>query len=149
MEQKILAQNKKAYFDYSIGDTYIAGLVLFGPEVKSAREGGAKIVGAYLSFSQNEAFILGLHIRPYSHTRYELNDPDRPKKLLLNAKEIKKLNGVASRKGVSIIPLELFAQGRLLKLKIGIGVGKKNYDKREALKKKSVEKRLRHGESAF
>lgn len=143
MDTKILAQNKKAYFDYTVKETYEAGLVLTGPEVKSVREGGATLVGAYLTFRDTEAWIAGMQIKPYSHTRSGLQEPDRLKKLLLSKKEINHLAGVAKQKGLTIIPLQIFAKGNLIKIKIGVGVGKKNYDKRAALKKKSIEKRMR------
>ena len=143
---KVLSKNKKAYFDYEIVDKYTAGIVLTGAEVKSVRGGGTALVGSYVSFRDGGVWLIGAKIRPYAYARIENQDPDRPKKLLLTSREISKLQGVVGQKGVTLIPLEVVLEGRYIKVIIGVCRGKKKWDKRETLKKRSIEKRLRQRE---
>lgn len=138
---KVLVNNRKAYFDFAINHELIAGLVLSGPEVKSLKAGQASLKGAYVTIRGEEAFLTKAHITPYAQAAEKNPDPDRDRKLLLNKDEITSLIG--KEKGTVMMPLEIL-QGRrgLIKLKIGIGKGKKQYDKRESIKKRDVKRRI-------
>lgn len=105
--------------------------------------GGANLLGSYVSFRQGEVWVVGLEIRPYAYARIDTQEPGRDKKLLLNKREISRLRGIVEQKGVALIPLEVILQNNLIKVIIGVGKGKKKWDKREYLKKKSIKKRLR------
>lgn len=139
--KNITIKNKKAYFDYEITDEYDAGIQLLGTEVKSIRESKASIKEAYCYFEEGEIFIKGMSVSEYSHGGYTNHDPYRLRKLLLNKREINKIEKKLKDKGISLLPLLLFINEKgLIKLKIGIGKGKKLYDKRESLKKQDVKK---------
>lgn len=133
---KPVANNKKAYFDYFIEDTYEAGLVLHGTEVKSLRMGKCNIKEAYIKDERGELFIYGMHISPYEKGNIFNKDPLRTRKLLLHAAEINKIIGQASVKGHTIVPLKVYFKGSVAKLEIGLARGKKLYDKREDIAKK-------------
>ena len=133
---KIIASNKKAYHEYFIHDTYEAGLVLTGTEIKSIRASKANINDAYISIKNNEAFIIGMHISKYDMGNIFNHKETRDRKLLLHKKEILKLSQKIQLKGLTIIPLKLYIDKGLAKLEIGVAEGKKLYDKREDLKKK-------------
>lgn len=146
---KILVNNRKASFDYAISDEMVAGLVLSGSEVKSLKAGQASLKGAYISIRTNpkpEAFLVKAHITPYKYAGNAKNaDPEKDRKLLLNKSEINSLIG--KEKGTTIIPLEIFVGRKgLVKIKIGIGKGKKKYDKRSSIKKREVERRIKRQE---
>ncbi|TSC65626.1 MAG: SsrA-binding protein [Candidatus Doudnabacteria bacterium Gr01-1014_77] len=146
---KILINNRKASFDYAISDEMVAGLVLSGSEVKSLKAGQASLKGAYISIRTNpkpEAFLVKAHITPYKYAGNAKNaDPEKDRKLLLNKHEINSLIG--KEKGTTIIPLEIFVGRKgLVKIKIGIGKGKKKYDKRSSIKKREVERRIKRQE---
>ena len=133
---KPVANNKKAYFDYFIEDTYEAGLVLHGTEVKSLRMGKCSIKEAYIKDERGELFIYGMHISPYEKGNIFNKDPLRTRKLLLHAAEINKIVGQASVKGYTIVPLRVYFKGSVAKLEIGLARGKKLYDKREDIARK-------------
>lgn len=135
---KLIANNKKAYHEYSVLDTLEAGIVLCGTEVKSLRQNGCSFNNAYISIDNGEAFLLGLHIKPYEQGNIWNEDPDRVRKLLLHKKEILKLAGDISEKGMTLIPLEIYFTKSHVKVKIGICKGKKLYDKREDARKKDI-----------
>ena len=140
-QQKISIKNKKAYFDYEIKDKYVAGIQLLGTEVKSIREGKASIKEAYCYVNNNEIFVKNMSISEYSNGGFVNHEPYRERKLLLNKKEISKISKALKDKGNSLIPLLLFLSEKgLLKLEIGLGKGKKLYDKRESLKQKDTKK---------
>jgi SsrA-binding protein len=140
-QNKISIKNKKAYFDYEISDEYVAGIQLLGTEVKSIRESKASIKEAYCYFEEGEIFIKGMSISEYSHGGYINHDTYRLRKLLLNRREINKIEKKLKDKGISLLPILLFINDNgLIKLKIGLGKGKKLYDKRESLKKQDVKK---------
>jgi SsrA-binding protein len=140
-QNKISIKNKKAYFDYEISDEYVAGIQLLGTEVKSIRESKASIKEAYCYFEEGEIFIKGMSISEYSHGGYINHDTYRLRKLLLNRREINKIEKKLKDKGISLLPILLFInENGLIKLKIGLGKGKKLYDKRESLKKQDVKK---------
>jgi len=139
-----LAENKKIYHDYEISNTLEAGLVLSGPEVKSAKLGQIDLKGAYVEIDQNmESWLINSYIAPYkpAKTSQKNYKPHAPRKLLLKKKELRSLLGKQKEKGTSIVPLEIFLKKRLVKIKIGIGRGKKKHDKRETIKKRDFEKR--------
>ena len=133
------ATNKRARFDYDILDTTEAGLVLTGPEVKSIRMQSVKLLGAFVTFHDNNALLTNLHISKYAKASTIQNyDPDRSRKLLLKKKEIDYLRGRAHEQGLTIIPLSLYTKGPLIKLEIGVARGRKKFDKREKIKKRDI-----------
>jgi SsrA-binding protein len=139
-----ITKNKRAYHDYKISDTFEAGLVLSGPEVKSIKKGSVNLKGAYISLDQNmEAYLVNTHVAAYkpAKTHQKDYDPHQPRKLLLNKKQISSLVGKQREKNISILPLRIYIKNRLIKLEIGIGTGKKKYDKREDVKKRDFERR--------
>lgn len=139
---KIIAQNRKAFHDYAIEETVEAGIVLVGTEVKSLRQGKANLKDSYVQVKDSEVFLLNCHISPYSHGNIMNHDPVRTRKLLLNRKEISKLHGKAAQKGYSLIPLKLYFKGPRAKIEIGLARGKKQYEKRESIKKREAEREI-------
>ena len=137
MEQtKTVAQNKKAYHDYFILDTYEAGIALHGTEVKSLRMGKCSIKEAFIRIENGEVFVYGMHISPYEKGNIFNKDPLRVKKLLLHKSEINKMLGKVKEKGISVVPLKVYLKGSLMKMEIGLAKGKKLYDKRDDIAKK-------------
>ena len=132
--------NKKAYFNYFVEETYEAGIVLVGTEIKSIRKGSVDLKDSYIRIKNNEAFIINMFIDKYKEGNTYNHDTTRERKLLLHKKEIKKIGDLAARDGYSIIPLKLYIKEGKAKLEIGICKGKKLYDKRESIKKKDLEK---------
>ena len=140
---KILSDNRRARFDYDIKETYVAGLVLSGPEVKSVKQGNVSLTGAYISVSANAVNLINCHIGPYKYSANAKYDPTVSRKLLLQKKEINQLLG--KEKGLTIIPLEIFQGPRgLLKIRIGLGKARKKTDKREYIKKREAQKEIRN-----
>ena len=137
-EKKIIANNKKAYHDYFIEDTYEAGLCLAGTEVKSIRMGKCSIKEAYVRIDNGEAFIIGMNISPYEQGNIFNRDPLRVRKLLLHRSEIGKLTGITSEAGYTLMPLSVYLANGRVKMEIGIAKGKKLYDKRRVLADKAV-----------
>lgn len=133
---KLIANNKKAYHDYFILDTYEAGIALHGTEVKSLRMGKCSIKESFIRIENGEVFIYGMHISPYEKGNIFNKDPLRVKKLLLHKAEINKLLGKTQEKGMSIVPLKVYLKGSLVKVEIGLAKGKKLYDKRQDITKK-------------
>ncbi len=133
---KLLAQNKKAYHDYFIIQSFEAGIVLAGTEVKSLRMGKCSIKESFVRVIDDEVFIMGMHITPYEMGNIHNKDPLRTRKLLLNRYEINKIVGQVALKGYTIMPLKVYLKGGLIKLEIGLAKGKKLYDKREDIAKK-------------
>ncbi len=139
---KSLAQNKRAKFDYDIKDTFDAGLILEGREVKSAKEGNISLAGSYVKVSATGASLVNAHIGPYKYAPQEGYEPTQSRKLLLNKRELNQLLG--KEKGTVIIPLEIFIGPRnLVKLKIGVGRGRKKTDKREYIKERDTKREAR------
>ena len=140
------ATNKRARFDYEILETVEAGLMLSGQEVKSVRNGGAKLLGSFVTFHNNAAFLLNSHISKYRYAgKLENYIPDRSRKLLLTHKQIAYLEGKSHEAGLTIIPLSIYTKGPYLKVEIGVARGKKKFDKREKIKKREVQReRLRY-----
>ena len=133
---KLIANNKKAYHDYFILDTYEAGIALHGTEVKSLRMGKCSIKEAFIRIENGEVFVYGMHISPYEKGNIFNKDPLRVKKLLLHKSEINKMLGKVKEKGISVVPLTVYLKGSLMKMEIGLAKGKKLYDKRDDIAKK-------------
>ena len=133
---KLIANNKKAYFDYFIEDKYEAGIELFGTEVKSLRMGKCSIKESFIRIEHGEVYVYGMHISPYEKGNIFNKDPLRPKKLLLHKREIMKLLGKIKEKGYTLVPLQVYFTSGRAKIEIGLAKGKKLYDKREDIAKK-------------
>lgn len=139
---KTIAQNKKAYHDYFIEETYEAGIVLQGTEIKSVRAGRVNLKDSYAQIKNGEVFLLGMHINPYEQGNRYNHDPLRTRKLLLHNREISKLIGETKVAGYSLVPLKLYLKNGFAKVLIGLAKGKKNYDKREDLKRKEAKREI-------
>ncbi|MEX1202198.1 MAG: SsrA-binding protein [Ferruginibacter sp.] len=136
--------NRKAYHEYYFEATYTAGMVLQGTEIKSLRKGKASFNDSYCLFNKGELFVKSLHISEYAFGTYTNHEPLQERKLLLNKKELKKLEAKSKEKGYSIIPLRIFINEKgLAKIDIGLGKGKKNYDKRESIKSRENERDIK------
>ncbi len=149
MAQKLICQNKKARFHYTIEDSLEAGICLLGPEVKSLREGKANLGDSYGMIKNGEVFLVDAHISPYSHGNRFNPDPLRTRKLLLHKREIKRLIGKVEQKGYTLIPLRLYFSNGKAKVELGLAKGKKLFDKREALKRKTMERDMERGRKGF
>ena len=137
---KLIANNKKAYHDYFILDTYEAGIALHGTEVKSLRMGKCSFKESFIRVENGEFFIYGIHISPYEKGNIFNKDPLRPRKLLLHKAEINKMIGKTKEKGMAIVPLKVYFKGSLVKVEIGLARGKKLYDKRNDIAKKDQQR---------
>lgn len=137
---KLIANNKKAYYDYFILDTYEAGIALHGTEVKSLRMGKCSVKESFIRVENGEVFIYGMHISPYEKGNIFNKDPLRPRKLLLHKAEINKMIGKTKEKGMAIVPLKVYFKGSLVKVEIGLARGKKLYDKRNDIAKKDQQR---------
>ena len=142
MNIKLIAKNPTAYHNYFIEDKIEAGIVLSGTEIKSIRGGKVNLKDSYAFIKNGEVFIVGMHISPYEHGNIFNKDPLRDRKLLLNRKEINKLIGLTKQKGFSLVPISLYFKGSFVKLELGIGKGKKLYDKRQDIAKKDAQKQI-------
>ncbi|PID58670.1 SsrA-binding protein [candidate division KSB3 bacterium] len=140
--KKIICVNKKATHSYLIEDTYEAGLVLQGTEVKSLRNGRANLKESYAKIKGSEVFLHQCHISPYSHGNRQNHDPVRPRKLLLHKQEIRKLIGKVTERGYTLVPLRLYFSHGKAKLEFGLGKGKKLHDKRHSLKEKDAKREM-------
>lgn len=139
---KLLAKNRRATFDYAITERLVAGIALTGSEVKSLKAGHASLKGSFIALRDNEAYLNNSHISPYIHAGHTNLDPTRARKLLLHRKQINEL--IASKQsGLSVVPTAFLLAGSLVKIEIGIGPGKKRYDKREAIKQRDTERETR------
>lgn len=139
---KLVAENRKARFDYEIVQTFEAGLVLMGSEVKSIRNGQVQLKDSYISFRGDEAFLQNAHISEYKASSYNNHVPERLRKILMNRKELDRMAGQIREKGLSVVPLKMyFLKGRV-KLEIALVKGKKRHDKREAVKKRDVQREI-------
>ncbi len=134
--QKLIANNKKAFHDYFIEETFQAGIELSGTEVKSLREGKCNLKESYIKIRNGEAFIEGMHISPYENGNIFNKDPLRVRRLLLHKSEINKLNGAVTKEGYTIVATKIYFSRSLVKLDIGLAKGKKDYDKRQTIAKK-------------
>ncbi len=139
----ILARNKKAYFDYDVLEKFEAGIVLIGQEVKSIKKGSISLKGSYVIPKENELFLIGCHVPAYQPKNIENYNPERSRKLLLTKKEIKYLIFKSQEKTLTLIPLQVYTNKGLIKVEIAVGKGKKKFDKRETLKKKEIDKKIK------
>ena len=139
----IIQENKKARFDYTIVETYEAGLMLMGSEVKSLRNKDVQLKDSYITFRGNEAFLQNAHIAEYKASSYNNHAPERLRKLLMNRKELDEIAGALAEKGYSCVPLKIYFKEGRAKLEIALVKGKKTHDKREAIKKRDVSDQLR------
>ncbi len=133
---KLIANNKKAFYDYFIDDTYEAGIALVGTEVKSLRMGKCSLKESFIRIEHGEVFVYNMHISPYEKGNIFNKDPLRVRKLLLHRYEINKLTGKVAEKGYTVVPLKVYLKDSLVKMEIGLARGKKLYDKRESIAKK-------------
>lgn len=141
--RKTVAVNRRARHEYFIEDTFTAGMVLVGTEVKSLRSGRANLAEAYARIDRGEAWLMNMHVAPFEQgNRYNV-DPVRPRKLLLNRQEIHRLTGVTQQKGRTLVPLSLFFDRGFAKLELGVGQGKKLHDKRESIAERDREREAR------
>ncbi len=139
-----LAVNKRARYDYEILDTFEGGLVLTGPEVKSAKNGRMQLKGAFVHIRDGEAWLVNSFIAKYGPAGAQPNyDPNRNRKILLHKRQINKLIGKSKAEGLTLVPLKVYTKRDLIKIEIGIGKGKKAHDKREAIKKRDVDRQIR------
>ena len=139
---KLVANNKKAYFDYFIDEKYEAGIELFGTEVKSIRMGKCSVKESFVKVDRGEMYICGMHVSPYEKGNIFNKDPLRVRKLLLHKYEILKIGGQIKEKGYTLVPLRVYFKGSLVKVEIGLARGKKNYDKRADIAKKDQRREL-------
>ena len=141
-EKKYIVRNKKARHDYEIKDTYEAGISLKGSEVKSLREGKINISDAYALVENGEVVLRNLHISPYKMAQDTL-DPIRPRRLLLKKREIRKIKSLTEQKGLTLIPLSLYFSRNLVKIELGVAIGRKKYDKRNAIAKADADRKMK------
>lgn len=133
----VIAVNKKARHLYNLSDFIEAGISLTGPEVKSIRAGKVNFIDSYVDFKNGEAWLVSLHIAPYSNAGYVAQDPSRPRRLLLHEREIARLAAQSAQKGLTVVPVKLYFSNHRIKVEIALGQGKKLYDHRETLKKRA------------
>jgi len=137
---KIVATNRKAFHDYFIDDRAEAGLVLTGTEVKSLREGRAQLKDSYVQFRDGEAFLIGAHISPYFSASWTNHPPERDRKLLLHRRELDRWSGAVATRGVACVPLSLYFKGSRVKAEIALVKGKKQHDKRDAIRDRDLKR---------
>ena len=136
----MISKNKKAFFNYHVDETYEAGIVLTGTEVKSCRQGKANLKDGYARITNGEVFLHEVHISPYSHAGHSQHEPLRVRKLLLHRQEIKRLTGKIQEKGYACIPLYMYFQNGKVKVEMGLARGKRLYDKREQIKQRDLKR---------
>ncbi|EGL83749.1 SsrA-binding protein [Caldalkalibacillus thermarum TA2.A1] len=141
-EIKVVAQNKKARHDYYIEETYEAGIVLTGTEIKSIRAGKVNLKDSFARIKNGEVFLMNMHVSPYEQGNRFNHDPLRTRKLLLHKREINKLIGLTKEKGYALIPLKIYLKRGLAKIDLAVAKGKKLYDKREAMKKRDAQREI-------
>ena len=140
--KKIISVNKRARYDYAISETLEAGLVLQGTEVKSLRQGKVSLKDAYADIQNGEAFLMHMHIEQYEQGNRNNHNPERPRKLLLHKQEIRRLTSKTQERGLTLIPTRLYFAGGKAKVELGLAKGKKQYDKRESLKRRSAQREI-------
>lgn len=145
-DKQLIASNRRARYEYSVEDTYEAGIALTGTEVKSLRQGHAVITDGFLVIKDDEAWLHQINIPQYSHGNRENHEPTRKRKLLLKAREIDKIHQKLTRQGFTAFPLEIYFQGPWVKVLLGLGKGKKLYDKRQTEKERSARRELRNND---
>ncbi len=141
-ERKVIAKNKRAYHDYFIEETYVAGIVLQGSEVKSVRAGKVSLKESFARVKDEEVFLHNMHISPYEYSRLAEQEPKRTRKLLLRKAEIQRLIGKIKEKGYTLIPLEVYFSGKVAKIELGLAKRKKLYDKRRIIAEKTAQREM-------
>lgn len=141
--ERLIADNRKARHDYHLYDTYEAGIVLLGTEVKAIREGRVNLRDSYGRVEQGEVFLHNVHISPYSHRGYATHEPLRRRKLLLNRSEIRKLIGKIVERGFTLIPVRMYFKNGRVKVAVAVAKGKKTYDKRETIRRRDIDRETR------
>jgi SsrA-binding protein len=141
--QRVVADNRKALHDYTVIETFEAGVALLGTEVKSIRGGSVNLRDSYARIDRGEIWLLNLHIGPYSHAGYATHEDRRQRKLLLHAHEIRKLTGKVAEKGLTLVPLQMYFKNGRVKLALALAKGKQAHDKRETIKRREVERETR------
>ena len=141
-KEKVVVTNRKALHDYFITETYEAGIALKGTEVKSLRQGSASLQDGYALLKNAEVWLIGMHINPFDKGNINNHDPKRERKLLLHKQEIRRLAAKLSTKGLTLVPLKIYFKNNIVKIELGLAQGKKSYDKREAIKKREIERQL-------
>jgi len=141
--QKNIAENRKAFHDYHILETFEAGVALVGTEVKSIRGGNVNLRDSYARVESGEIWVYNIHVSPYSHRGYSDHEPTRRRKLLLHRQEIRKLIGRTVERGMTLVPLRLYYKGGRIKLAVSLAKGKQSHDKREAIRKREVDRETR------
>ena len=141
--ERLLADNRKAHHDYHILDTYEAGIVLLGTEVKSIREGRVNLRDSFGRVEGGEVFIYNIHVSPYSHRGYADHEPTRRRKLLLRKGEIRRLIGKTVERGMTLVPVRMYLKNGRVKVVVGVAKGKKTYDKRETIRRREAERETR------
>ena len=137
---KSIAANRKASFNFHLLEKFEAGIQLTGPEVKSIRAGHVSLNESFARLENDQLFLHGMHVQPYSHSRVETHEPVRPRKLLLHRREIGRLVGQVAEKGMTIVPVRIYLKRGLIKVELGLCKGKREYDKREAVRKKTADR---------
>jgi len=143
---KIIANNRKARYNYEITDSYEAGIALKGSEVKSIREGKVNLKDSYARFNKGELWLIGMHISAYTKATMEIYDPERKRKLLLHKLELKKMLRQVEEKGITLIPLKIYLKGHLIKIEIGLARGKHQYDKRASIAERDQKRDMQRQE---
>jgi SsrA-binding protein len=141
--EELIADNRKAGHDYHLLETFEAGVVLTGTEVKAIREGRVNLRDSYCRFDRGEAYLLGVHVGQYSHDGYSVHDPTRARKLLLHREELNKLLGKTTEKGLTIVPTRMYFKGGRVKVAIALAKGKNTVDKRETIRRREAERETR------
>jgi SsrA-binding protein len=137
---KVLSANRRARFEYEILERFVAGLTLTGSEVKSVRDGRVTLQDGYVTFEAGEAYLTNVHIAPYDHAGYANHDPLRRRKLLLHARELKRLADKVAEKGLTVVPLAIGVEGNWIKVELALGKGKKIHDKRETIRRREMDR---------
>ena len=143
MAEHLIADNRKARHDFHLFDAYEAGVVLLGTEVKAIREGRVNLKDSYGRVENGEVFLYNLHISPYSHRGYDTHEPLRRRKLLLNKIEIRKLIGKTVERGLTLVPVRMYFKNGRVKVSLCVAKGKKNYDKRETIRRREIDRETR------
>ena len=141
--ERLIADNRKARYDYQLSDTFEAGIVLLGTEVKAIREGRVNLRDSYGRVENGEVFLHNVHISPYSHRGYAEHEPLRRRKLLLNKVEIRKLIGKTVERGCTLVPVRMYFKNGRVKVAVSVAKGKKNYDKRETIRRREIDRETR------
>ncbi len=147
--EKIVCTNRKARHDYDLEERYEAGMVLVGTEVKSLRNGKANLKDSYARVVDGEVFLIGCHISPYEMGSHSNHEPERARKLLLHKREIKRLTGKTQERGLTLVPLRIYFKNRVAKVELALAKGKKVYDKRETMKRRTADREMERAMRRF